>query len=324
MISVIVCTYNRSKTLNKMIDSFLCQRNLDPLAYELLVVDNNSTDDTRDVVNSYIMCGNLRYLFIGRQGLSFARNYGVQESKGDILAFLDDDVIVEEGWMTALQSCFLETNAHFVGGRTYLLFEYLPPEWFGPEFMSDLSMVDFGMDRKYLSNCEKLFGVNLSMRKSIFQSAGGFDESLGRRGSELMCGEETDLTRRCLSFLPNPIIVYEPKAAVGHVIGSDRITWDYFLRYATGRGRTIEACEPKNRLLRQVARVGKSLIDYGFCRLTAMHKRRTTLNAYEKKLAEYQFVRSRSHLGARWNRLKSCLHSVTVDVLEGRARDVSL
>jgi cellulose synthase/poly-beta-1,6-N-acetylglucosamine synthase-like glycosyltransferase len=306
MISVIVCTYNRSKTLNKMINSFLCQRNLDPLAYEFLVVDNNSTDDTRDVVNSYITCGNLRYLFIGRQGLSFARNYGVQESKGDIIAFLDDDVIVEADWLTALQSCYEKTNAHFVGGRTYLVFECPPPEWFGPEFISGLT-VDFGMDRKFLSNCDKLFGVNLSMRKSIVQRAGGFDVSLGRRGSELLCGEETDLTRRCLSFLPNPIIVYEPKAAVGHVVSSDRITWDYFLRHATGLGRSIEACEPKNRLPRQIARVGKSLIDYGFSWLTAMHKRRTPFNAYEKKLAEYQFVRSRSHLGARWNRLKSCI-----------------
>lgn len=307
MISVIVCTYNRSKTLHNMIISFLCQRNLDPLSYEFLIVDNNSTDDTRDVVNSYIRCGNLRYLFIGRQGLSFARNYGVQESRGDILAFLDDDVIVETGWLTALQSCYEKTNADFVGGRTYLVFECPPPEWLGPEFISGLSMVDFGMDRKYFSNCEKLFGVNLSMRKSIFLRSGGFDVSLGRRGSELMCGEETDLTRRCLSFLPNPIIVYEPKAAVGHVIGSDRITWDYFLRHATGLGRTIEACEPKNRLPRQIVRVCKSLIDHAFIRLTVMHKKRTSLNAYEKKLAEYQLVRSRSHLGARWNRLKSCI-----------------
>jgi hypothetical protein len=122
-----------------------------------------------------------------------------------------------------------------------------------------------------------------------------------------MGGEEIDLTRRCLSFISNPVIVYEPKAAVGHVIGPDRITWDYFLRYAAGQGRTIEAFEPKNRLSRHIARQCKSLIDYGFSRLTAIQKRRTPLNAYEKKLAEYQSVRSRSHLGARWNRLKSCI-----------------
>jgi glycosyltransferase involved in cell wall biosynthesis len=292
-----------------MIESFLHQPELDSLPYELLVVDNNSRDGTREMVHEYLSAGNIRYLYVEKQGLSIARNQGASESSGDILAFLDDDVIVGTDWLSALLRCYEATKADIVGGRTTLAFEDPPPEWLGPEFMLYLSMVDMGEERKFLPDCERLFGVNLSMRKEVLQLTGGFDESLGRCGSGMMGGEEICLTRRFLSLAPSPVIVYEPGAAVRHVIGPERTRWDYFVSYAKGHGKTLEAYEPKRSFAWQLMRCLKSLTDYLWAGLVLIFKRRFTKSAYGKKSAEYFLVCGGSHLRARLNRLKSCFLS---------------
>src|SRR5574341_2283004 len=129
MISVIVCTYNRSRILKRMLKSFFLQDCRDAINYELIVVDNNSTDDTRTVVSEFMHSPTVRYVFEGKQGLSVARNRGVAESNGEFVSFLDDDVIVDKTWLKKLQICCDETKADVVGGRIYLILNGEPPIW---------------------------------------------------------------------------------------------------------------------------------------------------------------------------------------------------
>ncbi len=140
MISAVVCAYNRASILRRMLESFFQQNYLNEIEYELIVVDNNSSDGTRRVVGEYLEHPQCRYIFEERQGLSVARNRGGAEGKGDIVAFLDDDVIVDKDWLKRLQECFEETKADVVGGRVYLIVEKEPPKWLGPEFRMFLSL----------------------------------------------------------------------------------------------------------------------------------------------------------------------------------------
>jgi glycosyltransferase involved in cell wall biosynthesis len=111
MISVIVCTYNRARTLHLMLESFFAQQDLNRLNHELIVVDNNSTDDTGQATEAFSNHPGFSYVLEGRQGLSFARNRGIAEAAGDFVSFLDDDVIVDPRWLANLQKCLDETNA---------------------------------------------------------------------------------------------------------------------------------------------------------------------------------------------------------------------
>lgn len=301
MISIIVCTYNRSPVLRRMLESFFKQECLDNVTYEILIVDNNSRDETKLVVAEYLRKPECRYIFEPKQGLSAARNRGVSESKGDIIAFLDDDVIVDKCWLKRLEECYQETNADAVGGRAYLIMEKQPPDWLGPFFRDLLSEVDFGNDRQFLPNGTGLWGLNLSFLSSVLADAGSFDEKLGRTGAQLIGGEETALLEK-LAFQKRKI-VYEPNAIVGHIIGSERLEWDYFLKLAVDGGKTRYLREREYGVSWQFLRVAKSLFNYGTSILTITDKNLSGSNDYEKRVAKWRAELQRSYLVARWNHL---------------------
>ncbi len=258
MISVVVCTFNRCRTLDRMLHSYFDQEGLDSIDHELIVVDNNSDDDTRPTALKYSGAPWFRYVHEPRQGLSAARNRGIEESHGDILAFLDDDVLVSPHWLQHLVQCYRETSATVVGGRANLLLEDERPSWFGPIFQSLLSEVDFGPQRREIPTGVGLWGVNLSFKKAALEGVGGFDERLGRRGAQLLGGEEMAVLERLASQPAR--IVYEPAACVLHIIGKERLTWEYFVRLAHANGATKQAHETDRGCLWQVFRVLRSLI----------------------------------------------------------------
>ncbi|MGD2111273.1 MAG: glycosyltransferase [Phycisphaerae bacterium] len=235
MISAIMCTYNRSDTLRRALDSFLAQTCLDEVEHELIVVDNNSTDDTAEVVNTAVARDSrVRYVFEEEQGLSAARNRGVRESRGDIVAFLDDDVILDQRWLANLETSFAETEAAVVGGRAYLILEGETPEWLDARFRTYLSEVELGPTRCEVPNGQGLFGLNLSFRKDELSRAGAFDPALGRKGSGLLAGEETAIVKSIAAR--GGLIIYEPTAVVGHIIAPERLEWSYFVKVASSLG----------------------------------------------------------------------------------------
>lgn len=301
MISVIVCTYNRAETLQRMLSSFFLQRHLDEIDHELIVIDNNSRDATRSVAESHLTQPHHRYVFEPRQGLSAARNRGVLEARGQYLAFLDDDVIVGSLWLKSLADCIGVTHADAIGGRARLLIEGVQPDWLGPFFRNLLSEVNFGNKRVQLSSGQGLWGVNLTFKKSALTQAGGFDEKLGRVGTQLLGGEESALLERIAAG--GGVIVYEPDAMVDHIIGPERLKWDYFSALARSSGKTRRLRDTHCGFMWQSLRIARSAIDAAGSgmRMVLHRARRSPPYALMQEVWWYQM--HISYLAMRWHDL---------------------
>jgi glucosyl-dolichyl phosphate glucuronosyltransferase len=304
-ISIVVCTFNRAPVLQRMLESFFRQEQLNEIQYELLIIDNNSNDNTAMTVQEFLSKGNTKYFIELNQGLSFARNRGVGESKGDVISFLDDDVLVHENWLASVKACFDEEDADVVGGRVLLKFEALQPQWLAGLFRKCLSEVDLGASRKVLCNGDCLYGANLSFRKKVFDLVGLFDIDAGRRRHQLLSGEETHMVRRILAN--GGKVLYDPNVFVEHLIGSERLQWKYFVKRAGGDGLTEEFFDPEASRGFQFLRVCRAMVEFvkaGYIRYTIAYR---TNDSYERKLAEFIFLRQRSYLGARVARLEQQL-----------------
>jgi glucosyl-dolichyl phosphate glucuronosyltransferase len=182
-VSVIIPTYNRAGTLAAAIESIRRQV-CDGVDYELLVVDNNSDDDTRDVVQSFVERGeNVRYLFEKEQGVSHARNTGIDNAGADILAFMDDDVIAPPNWISKIKQYFEQyPDILFVGGKVVPRWNTSPPAWLTSQHWSPLALVDYGDEAFFVDpDCPIcLVSASLGVRRSAFDRFGTFRTALGR------------------------------------------------------------------------------------------------------------------------------------------------
>ncbi len=234
-ISIIVSTFNRSHNLPDCISHLAAQENTDHIQWEALIVDNNSTDATRSVVEQeqkkYPI--NIRYLFEKNQGLSFARNCGIHTSKAEYVIFIDDDIRVTSNWLASIYDRFKSEQCDAVGGRIYVESPEAFPKWLTPELYGFLGQNDFG-DKAFRMNGQDEFpyGGNMAIRRDITVELGGFNTDMGRKGEgnkkeELFKGEETvffhQLTDR------KGVIWYEPDAIVQHKILPYQLKKDFFL-----------------------------------------------------------------------------------------------
>ena len=182
-ISAIVCTYNRCHSLTKALESIATSELPESVEWEVLVVDNNSSDKTREVTEEFCSRhpGRFRYLFEARQGKSFALNTGIKEARGDILAFVDDDVTVEPTWLWNLTSALRDSQWTGAGGRIFLekTFTSTVVGTLRPYAMGGvLVLFDLGNTPGKLD--ESPYGTNMAFRKEIFEKYGGFRTDLGR------------------------------------------------------------------------------------------------------------------------------------------------
>jgi glycosyltransferase involved in cell wall biosynthesis len=244
MVSIVICTYNNAGKLEAVLESLrdlVCPA---ALKYEILVVDNNSSDETKGVVERCQASWGrrLRYIFEGTQGLSHARNRALREAEGDIVSYIDDDVKVDPGWLSAVVKAFEEYSAAVVGGKSYLIYPSQRPAWLPEEYESLLSKLDYG-DQAIVGLDKDLFGLNFSVRKELAVRLGGFDTSLGRCRRSLASGEESDLLRRIRET--GGLAVYEPRAVVGHVVSPERTTVRWLAKrlFAAGRDGVVIAAK---------------------------------------------------------------------------------
>ena len=213
----------------------------DSVEWEVLVVDNNSRDQTRAVVEEFCRQhpGRFRYLFEAQQGLSQARNSGIRAARGEILAFLDDDVTVEPTWLQNLTASLQDSEWAGAGGRILPERGFSPPRWLsidGPYAMGGvLALFDRGGKAGELDWAP--FGTNMAFRKSMFEKYGGFRTDLGRCGDQLMSGEDTEFGRRLVSAKER--LRYEPSAVVYHPVPENRLRKEYFLAWYFGFGRSL-------------------------------------------------------------------------------------
>jgi GT2 family glycosyltransferase len=213
------------------------------LTWELVVVDNNSSDETKGVVELFARSSqlNVKYVFEGAAGLSRARNRGVTESEGGIISFLDDDVVVAPDWLIEICRAFEQYGAMCVGGRVLLQGDPQMPSWWHKSFDVAIGKFDRGDNVVFCENGDgELTGIgaNISFRRIVFEKYGLFDSEMGRIGNhQHRTGEETDLVLRLRR--DNQSAVYYPGAVVYHCVSNDRFTKRYLRMngYHFGRSR---------------------------------------------------------------------------------------
>jgi glycosyltransferase involved in cell wall biosynthesis len=242
MISVVLCTYNRAQRLKRTLESLANMARPREEPWELVIVDNNSRDETKAVVEEFSRTGRIetRYVFEGRQGLSFARNVGIAEARGDIVTFTDDDVTVDSQWLSAVWNAFAQTDCLGVGGRIVPVWSCARPRWLEedsryPLMTGVILRFDLGDERRRLTTPP--FGANMSFRRAAFEKYGLFRTDLGRTGTQLTGGEDTEFGRRLLSG--NETLVYDPQAVIYHPVEPERLRRRYFRSWYFNYGRGL-------------------------------------------------------------------------------------
>ncbi len=237
-ISVVICTYNREKFLKPALDSYKNQT-LQPEEFEIVVVDNNSTDNTKVIVQKFIEENPLldvRYVFEERQGLSYARNRGIQEAKYEVITFVDDDAEVEKDFLKNLKTYFeSDEKVMAVGGKVEPVFASgKEPAWLSPYLWGLVTKIDYGNKVKPFPANKYPVGCNMSFRREVFQKFGKFDTELGRIGRVGLASEEKDLFRRLKSG--GAKIMYLPDITVHHHIDDYRLEKSYIIKLCYGIG----------------------------------------------------------------------------------------
>lgn len=234
-ISVIICSYNRSQNLPECFACLSKQLIKTPIQWEVLLVDNNSSDKTKlvteDIINNSTL--NIRYIFEPEQGLSAARNKGIDEAKGTYLIFIDDDIRVTENWLQSIFSTFKQYDCDAVGGRIHIESLATLPKWISPDMYGFLGHQDFGNNPHQMDGMKEFpFGGNMAIHRRVIDLIGNFDVKMGRKGTglikeELFKGEETDFFHRLSTT--GGILYYHPSALVFHKILPHQLTKRFFL-----------------------------------------------------------------------------------------------
>lgn len=242
-VSVVVSSYNRAQLLEGTLRALVSQEVPDSLDWEIVVVDNNSSDTTAQLVTGFskTTVTPVRYIFEPKQGISHARNRGIEEARGSIIAFIDDDVLPELDWVPQLSAAIHRWKADGIGGRILPRWEGRPPRWLiqNPRLLSHLAIMDAGESSVLvfpMKGRTQVWGANMAFRRELLEAIGGFDTGLGAVGGRLFRGEDVDLINRALQR--GSKIVYDPAVTVFHRVGYERMRKVYFrkLSFYIGRG----------------------------------------------------------------------------------------
>lgn len=253
-ISLIICTYNRDVLLPRCLEAAVKQ-SLAPPEYEVIVVDNGSTDDTRAVVERH---GAARYIYFGERGLSLARNAGAHAARAPVIAYIDDDAIAETGLLERLLAAYDRfPDAACVGGRIDIVLPPELPSWYSDHFAGYYSQfrLEYAEPARVSEMWEYPFGANVSFRREALGEIGYFSTRLGRVGRGTAGGEELDA--ECRLALRGHSIYYHPGARVEHIILPDRLKWSHIANSAQAAGRNWAYYE--NELLRRNQGIGSDM-----------------------------------------------------------------
>jgi glycosyltransferase involved in cell wall biosynthesis len=248
--TVLIATYNRSGLLDETLQSIRRMRVSAPRRWEAIVVDNNSNDDTRAVVERHArdFPAPLRYLFEARQGRSSALNTGIQAANGTVIAFTDDDVLVSEEWLDAACNALSgsDRSIAYAGGPVRPIWEAPPPSWLDVErgdLWGTIAIQDHG-DRLFVfeEGGKVPLGANMAAMRSLFSDVGAFRADLGRSSGRLVLGQEVPelLWRARASGFRG---TYVPAMSVAHHVPARRLTRQYFRSWWFGKGVSRSALE---------------------------------------------------------------------------------
>jgi glycosyltransferase involved in cell wall biosynthesis len=244
IISICICTYNRSKSLWRTLDSLAKLNDIDSTAVEVLIVDKNCSDGTADVVEAFREKLPIRRVTESCPGLARARNKAVAEFRGDVLLFTDDDITVASGWLAAYEDAIHHfPDADYFGGRILPDWDGAKPRWIKNEPLAliDGALVwfDHGVETRLFGEAEPPpFGASFAIRRSLFEKVGLFCVDLGASGVGLR-GEETEFLTRARNIGAQG--VYVGQAVCFHTYDARRFTLSALWRYGIACGRTENA-----------------------------------------------------------------------------------
>ena len=231
-ISAVITTYNRCEMLAMALEALLGQK-AGGVRYEVVVVDNNSTDNTRATIEALIAKGhaNLRYVFEPKQGIAYGRNAGMAAARGDIIAFTDDDVVVTDNWIAVIKRAFDENpDVEYIGGKILPDWTEPPPKWLTVDHWWPLALLDRGDKRFYIdaSNPLCLPTANASFRRELFSRIGLFSPEFSGR-------EDHELFVRLWQAGGQGL--YEPDLVVMARVQPERLLKSYHHRWNTTTGK---------------------------------------------------------------------------------------
>lgn len=237
--AIVLPTHNRAAPLRSGLRSLVAQVPDSP-AYALIVVDNNSTDNTRAVCAEF--GERVQYVSEPRQGLSNARNTGIAAAgltdREDIVAFVDDDIEVTAGWIDAISRGFEEhPEVDCVGGRVLPASQATLPPWLTTEHWGPLALQDHGSERRMFDESVPigLIGANFAFRADVFDRIGGFSVNVQRVKDGVGSTEDHELLRRL--YAAGGKALYTPDAVVTTEVPPERMTRQYHRRWHRGHGR---------------------------------------------------------------------------------------
>jgi glycosyltransferase involved in cell wall biosynthesis len=249
-VTVIVATHNRAPLLGKTLEALIAQETPKHLGWEILVVDNGSTDGTLEVFRTMAMQapGRLRYLFEPTLGKSRALNAGIAVARGAVLALTDDDVSPAADWVATAATVLDTRGVDGAGGRILPRWEAEPPSWLlgSRQLLDYLAIMEHdepAMLPVAPGRYPQVWGANMVLRREALVALGGFDPRLGPVGGRRFCEEDGDIVRRMLAS--GRAVAYDPALTVFHRVPRARLKRAYFRRlmWDMGEGRAFATAE---------------------------------------------------------------------------------
>jgi glycosyltransferase involved in cell wall biosynthesis len=254
LVTLAVPTHNRSALLLATLESIAALELPAGFEAECLIIDNNSSDDTAAVAERFAAAAPLptRRIFEPRQGSSYARNRAVDEARGDLILFIDDDAIAEPRWAIELIAALEQRALDAVCGMVIARWSAPPPPWFGPSLQIKLAVHNvpelLAAPPQQRDSIHNYFSANVGFRRETFTRFGRFREELGVVGRNPMSGEDTELFERIMRN--GGAMGFAANARVCHLIPPERMTRAYLRRksFAFGLGSAIAAGRSHNQI----------------------------------------------------------------------------
>jgi glycosyltransferase involved in cell wall biosynthesis len=245
-LDVVVPTYNRSQLMRVAAESLMRAQVPSGLDVTLLIVDNNSTDDTEAVAREVQSMATLPCIYIKEtnQGASYARNAGIAAGSAEIIAFIDDDEEIDENWYKVIAREFADPAIQFIGGPYLANWTVLPPDWLPPPpSYQGVIGVNVPMPRQpFDDKCPAIVvGGNAAIRRAVFEEIGVYNTKLGRGAKGLLSGEDLEFHERMLAAGLHGM--YVPDMIIYHYIPAERLTRSYYRRHTFWGGVTQGAAD---------------------------------------------------------------------------------
>jgi glycosyltransferase involved in cell wall biosynthesis len=250
--SVVICTFNRATDLSKTLETLVPIADSESSEWELIVVDNNSSDETKLVCDAFQSRLPLNYAFESRQGQAAALNHAARIARGDLIVFTDDDVDVDPCLLEAYrQTCDVEPEAAYYGGKVLSRWQTEPPSWFveNHEWLRSNPRVDFGDESLKIDRPDTRYfiGANIAFRRSVFESGVLFNEErgcIGRHGIPNSSHSDVNFEVQETLLKRGKFGAYAPRAIVHHRDPANRMTEKY-IRYFYAQNRIEQVLRGK-------------------------------------------------------------------------------